>query len=269
MRKVVLDHAMDSLDRIPSGTVPLIYIDPPFNTGKQQQLQLQSGGFAYTQMLRYADSYTDYVGWLMPHIWEAWRVLAPNGTMYIHLDWHEVHYAKVAIDQVFGRKCFLNEVIWAYDYGARSKKKWPTKHDNILVYVKNPDDYVFNYNDIDRIPYMAPSLQTKERAEAGKTPTDTWWHSIVSTVGYERTGYPTQKPVGILRRMLLASSNAGDLVVDFFAGSGTIGNAAIDLGRDFLLIDENPQAFDVMKARFGVFGNIGIEYEERLNRIEA
>jgi site-specific DNA-methyltransferase (adenine-specific) len=257
---------MDALSRIQANTIPLIYIDPPFNTGKTQQLQQTSGGFAYTQMMRYADSYTYYLQWLMPHVWEAWRILAPNGTLYVHLDWHEVHYAKVAIDQVFGRACFLNEIIWAYDYGARTKKKWPTKHDTILVYVKDPDNYVFNYDAIDRIPYMAPSLQTPERAAAGKTPTDTWWHTIVSTVGYERTGYPSQKPVGILRRILLASSNPGDVVVDFFAGSGTTAQAALDLGRDFIAIDSNLQAFETMKQRFSY--DKTVTYEDRL-RVEA
>lgn len=266
MRHVILDHAMDSLDRIESSSVPLIYLDPPFNTGKTQSLQQRSGGTVYTERIWFGDDFDDYVGWLTPHLYEAKRVLADNGTIYVHLDWHEVHRVKIVLDSVFGVKSFLNEIIWAYDYGARTKKKWPTKHDNILMYVKDPNNYVFNYDAIDRIPYMAPSLQTKERAEAGKTPTDTWWHTIVSTVGYERTGYPTQKPVGILRRMLLASSNPGDLVVDFFAGSGTTAQAALDLGRDFIVIDSNPQAFETMKQRFSY--DQTVTYEERL-RVEA
>jgi site-specific DNA-methyltransferase (adenine-specific) len=181
---------------------------------------------------------------------EAHRILAGNGTLYFHIDYREVHYCKILLDQIFGRDNFINEIIWAYDYGGRPKNRWPAKHDNILMYVKNSDDYVFNLNDIDRIPYMAPGLVGKEKAEKGKLPTDTWWHTIVSPTGKEKTGYPTQKPLGILKRIIQASSNPGDLVVDFFAGSGTTGAAAVELGRKFLLVDTNPEAIEVMRERF-------------------
>ncbi|MEJ2757972.1 MAG: site-specific DNA-methyltransferase [Anaerolineales bacterium] len=174
----------------------------------------------------------------------AWK------TLYFHIDYREVHYCKILLDQIFGRENFLNEIIWAYDYGGRPKTRWPAKHDNILMYVKNASDYVFNREDIDRIPYMAPGLVGKEKAKKGKLPTDTWWHTIVSPTGKEKTGYPTQKPLGILRRIVLASSNEGDLVMDFFAGSGTTGEAALELGRNFILVDDNPTAIEVMKKRF-------------------
>jgi site-specific DNA-methyltransferase (adenine-specific) len=166
------------------------------------------------------------------------------------MDYHEVHYAKVFLDYLFGRECFLNEIIWAYDYGARAKRKWPAKHDTILVYVKDPEKYYFNEDAVDREPYMAPGLVTKEKAERGKLPTDVWWHTIVSPMGKEKTGYPTQKPVGVLRRIIQASSKEGDTVLDFFAGSGTTGDAALQLGRRFILVDNNPEAIEIMRRRF-------------------
>ena len=184
----------------------------------------------------------------------AWRrriaILAPHGSLYFHIDYREVHYCKVLLDTIFGRDCFLNEIIWAYDYGGRPKNRWPPKHDNILLYVKDPANYVFNYDEIERIPYMAPGLVGPEKAARGKLPTDTWWHTIVPTNGKEKTGYPTQKPLGILRRIVQASSRPGDLVLDFFAGSGTTGAACLEFGRRFILVDDNPQAIEVMRHRF-------------------
>lgn len=210
-------------------------------------------GHAYERvrgMLRaYDDRFDDYGAFLMPRLEEAWRLLADDGTLYLHLDYREAHYAKVMLDAVFGRDCFLNELIWAYDYGAKSRKRWPTKHDTILVYVKNPNGYVFNADDIDREPYMAPGLVTPEKAARGKLPTDVWWHTIVPTTGREKTGYPTQKPEGILRRIVQASSRPGDRVLDLFAGSGTTGAVASALGRDAVLVDDNPEAIRVMRAR--------------------
>ncbi len=211
------------------------------------------GGRSYDtvkgQVLGYNDAFEDYWEFLEPRLEEAWRVLAPTGTLYLHLDYRESHYAKVLLDALFGRECFLNEIIWAYDYGARTKKRWPAKHDNILVYVKDPAHYYFNSEEVDREPYMAPGLVTPEKAALGKLPTDVWWHTIVSPTGKEKTGYATQKPQGILRRILQASSATDDWVLDFFAGSGTTGAVAAQLGRRFLMIDENPEAINVMKKR--------------------
>ncbi len=201
-------------------------------------------------MLRsYDDSFDDYGDFLMPRLEEAWRLLAEDGTLYLHLDYREAHYAKVMLDAVFGRDCFLNELIWAYDYGAKSRRRWPTKHDTILVYVKTPGGHVFNSDDIDREPYMAPGLVTAEKAARGKLPTDVWWHTIVPTTGREKTGYPTQKPEGIIRRIVQASSRPGDRVLDLFAGSGTTGAVASALGREAVLVDDNPEAVHVMTQR--------------------
>ncbi len=263
---VHLSDNLPLLQQMPDACVPLIYIDPPFNTGKRQartQITVERaedgdrtgfGGRRYrTQEIiscAWEDEFDDYLGFLEPRLREAHRILAPEGTLYFHIDYREVHYVKVLLDAIFGRECFLNEIIWAYDYGARAKRRWPAKHDNILVYVKDPDRYFFDTEEVERIPYMAPGLVSAEKAARGKLPTDTWWHTIVSPTGREKTGYPTQKPVGILRRIVAASSKPGDLVLDFFAGSGTTGAAALELGRKFCLIDDNPEAFEVMRERF-------------------
>lgn len=266
MHQVILADNLAVLPTIPDASIDLIYIDPPFNTGKaQQRLTLRtvrdgSGDRTGFQGQRYrteelgrtaySDAFDDYLAFLEPRLREAHRVLAPRGSLYFHIDYREAHYCKLLLDRIFGRQCFLNEVIWAYDYGARTTKKWPPKHDTILVYVKDPARYYFNTAEVERIPYLAPGLVGPEKAARGKLPTDTWWHTIVPTNGQEKTGYPTQKPLGILRRIVAASSPPGGLVLDFFAGSGTTGAACLELGRRFILIDSNPLALEVMRRRF-------------------
>lgn len=253
-------------------TVNLIYIDPPFNTGKlQKRIQIKTTksakgdrkGFKGTKYetltlgtKEYMDIFDNYIEFLAPRLEEAKRILAPNGSFYFHIDYREVHYCKVFLDQIFGREKFLNEIIWAYDFGGKAKNKWPPKHDNILVYVKDPKNYTFNVHDIDRIPYMAPNLVGPEKAARGKLPTDTWWHTIVATSGKEKTGYPTQKPLDILERIIRASSNPKDTVLDFFAGSGTTGERCLKLDRRFILIDKSIQAMDVMAKRFSNISTI-------------
>jgi site-specific DNA-methyltransferase (adenine-specific) len=266
VRRIVFGDNLAVLGDLPDGSVPLIYIDPPFNTGRtQSRTALRTvrddvgdrtgfGGQRYTTerlwTRAFADIFDDYLAFLEPRLIEAHRVLTSNGTLYFHIDYREAHYCKLLLDAIFGRDCFLNEIIWAYDYGARTTRRWPAKHDTILVYVRDPGSYVFNSADIDREPYMAPGLVGPDKAARGKLPTDVWWHTIVSPTGREKAGYPTQKPLGVLRRIIRASSNPGDLILDFFAGSGTTGIAAAELGRDFLLIDNNPQAIAVMRDRF-------------------
>lgn len=267
---VVGAENLEFLPSLPDGAFTMIYLDPPFNTGRAQvrattrSVRAQGdesdpgdrigfGGRSYTTvkgvLSRYDDAFSDYWEFLEPRLREAWRLLAEDGTLYLHLDYREVHYAKVMLDVLFGRECFLNEIIWAYDFGGRTKKRWPTKHDTILVYVKDPQGYWFDSEEVDREPYMAPGLVTPEKAARGKLPTDVWWHTIVSPTGKEKTGYPTQKPLGLLRRMVAASSRPGDWVLDFFAGSGTLGAAAEQLGRKYILVDQNPEALEVMRKR--------------------
>jgi site-specific DNA-methyltransferase (adenine-specific) len=266
--RIVLADNLDVLSGLPDASVRLIYIDPPFNTGSERSREtLVSradpdgnrtgfGGRRYTSRslgsLAYDDEFGDYLGFLEPRLREARRLLDERGTLYVHLDPREAHYVKVLLDQIFGRECFLNEIVWAYDYGGKSKRRWPAKHDTILVYVRDPKRYLFDSTEVDREPYMAPGLVGPEKAARGKLPTDVWWHTIVPTAGAEKTGYPTQKPEGVLRRIVTASSEPGDLCLDFFAGSGTLGAVAASLGRRYLLVDSSPDAVAVMEARLGI-----------------
>lgn len=266
MNQVYFGDNLPILREMRAESTSLIYIDPPFNTGRiQARTQLRTTrsdrgnrvgfkGHRYQTLCigkkSFADQFDDYLAFLEPRLEEALRLLSPIGSLYLHVDYREVHYCKVLLDHIFGRQNFLNEIIWAYDYGGKTKKRWPPKHDNILVYAKDNQRHIFNSDAVDRIPYMAPGLVGKEKAARGKLPTDVWWHTIVSTTGKEKTGYPTQKPLGILSRIIKASSNPGDTVLDFFAGSGTTGEAASRLGRRFILIDNNPEAIKVMAKRF-------------------
>jgi site-specific DNA-methyltransferase (adenine-specific) len=263
--RIVLGDNLDVLRALPDGLARLIYVDPPFNTGRdQRRTRLRTArdpsgdrvgfkGERYrTEVLgssAWRDSFDDYLGFLAPRLDEARRVLAADGSFFLHIDPREAHYCKVLLDELFGRASFVNEIVWAYDYGGRPKTRWPAKHDTILWYAREPKRYVFRYDEIDRVPYMAPSLVGPEKAARGKTPTDVWWNTIVSPTGREKTGYPTQKPLRILERIVRVHSEPGDLVLDFFAGSGTTGEAAARLGRGYLLVDSNPEAVRVMARR--------------------
>jgi site-specific DNA-methyltransferase (adenine-specific) len=227
------------LPLLPDGAFDLIYVDPPFNTGRARR----------RRELGYADTHEDYLAFLMPRLERARELLAQHGTLYVHLDPRESHYVKVELDRVFGRACFLNEIVWAYDFGGRPKRRWPAKHDTILVYVKDPDAYWFDDHEVEREPYMAPGLVGPEKAARGKRATDTWWHTIVGTTSREKTGYPTQKPEGIIRRIVGASSRPGGWCLDFFAGSGTLGAVAAALSRRYVLVDSNPDAVEIMRRR--------------------
>jgi site-specific DNA-methyltransferase (adenine-specific) len=264
---IILGDNVEVLPGFEEESFQLIYIDPPFNTGGRQRrktlrtvpdAQGDRTGFAgrryRTRLLAessYRDAFDDYLAFLEPRLREARRVLARSGTLYFHIDYREAHYCKLLLDEIFGRECFLNEIVWAYDYGARAKRRWPAKHDTIFVYVKDARAYHFDGEAVDREPYMAPGLVSAEKAARGKLPTDVWWHTIVPTNGREKTGYPTQKPEGIVRRMVQASTRPGDRCLDCFAGSGTLGAVAAQLGRRYVLIDSNPEAVRVMRARLG------------------
>lgn len=252
---------------LPAGFARLIYIDPPFNTGRTQSrrrvkvkadaegARVGFGGQRFREEKvaspTYADRFDDYIGWLLARVEASLRCATPDASYVVHVDPRESHYVKVALDGLFGRRAFMNEIVWAYDFGGRTKKRWPAKHDVLLWYARDPKDYVFDYDAMDRIPYMAPGLVTAEKAARGKTPTDVWWHTIVPTNGKEKTGYPTQKPLGVLERVVKIHSRAGDTVLDFFAGSGTTGEAAAKNGRRYVLVDQNPEAIAVMRRRLG------------------
>lgn len=266
MMDIYFGDNLQFLEGLAAGAIDLVYLDPPFNTGKAQRRdrtvatqdasaeRLGFGGRRYrmerVSSSAFADHFDDYLGFLGPRLEQVYRVLKPQGSLLLHLDYREVHYAKVFLDGLFGRASFMNEIIWAYDYGARTKKRWAPKHDTILWYAKDPNSYTYHYDAIDRIPYLAPKLVGPEKAERGKVPTDVWWHTIVSPTGKEKTGYPTQKPLGILRRLLKVHSSPGDHVLDCFAGSGTTGAAALELGRKVSLVDNNPASLEAMKKRF-------------------
>jgi len=270
----MLADNLDAMRGLPDAFAALIYIDPPFNTGRRQtRVQLESQrdpdgdrqgfqGARYRSRelsrLCYPDSFTDYMAFLRPRLYEARRLLADDGSLFFHIDYRESHYCKVLLDDIFGRESFMNEIIWAYDFGGRSKKRWSPKHDTIYWYVKNAKAYTFNFEEMDRIPYMAPGLVGKEKAARGKTPTDVWWHTIVPTNGKEKTGYPTQKPLGILERIVKVHSKPGDMVLDFFAGSGTTGEAALKLGRRCWLCDISPAAIDIMRQRLEAYGAVDV-----------
>ena len=272
MGRIVHGDNLEVLRGLESASIPLIYIDPPFNTGRRQSRpQMKTvrdeagdrtgfGGRRYrtekideaSALGGYGDRFEDFLGFLRPRLEEAHRVLTSTGSLFFHIDPREVHYCKVMLDEIFGRQCFQNEIIWAYDYGARATKRWPAKHDNILWYTRDPENFTFDLNATDRIPYMAPGLVGARKAARGKTPTDVWWHTIVSPTGKEKTGYATQKPLGILQRIVRVHSRPGDLVLDFFAGSGTTGLAAAKNGREFLMVDESAEAVAVMEKRLGL-----------------
>ena len=268
-REILQGDCLERLAELDAGCARLIYVDPPFNTGKTQRRDRMKvrrdaegeragfGGARYAVervgSATYGDSFDDYLPWLMTRIEAGLRCLADDGSLFVHLDWREVHYVKVALDGLLGRDRFVNEIVWAYDFGGRSKRKWPAKHDTILWYVRDPKRWVFDYDAMDRIPYMAPGLVTKAKAARGKTPTDVWWHTIVPTNGKEKTGYPTQKPLGVLERIVKVHSEPGDVVLDFFAGSGTTGEAAAKHDRGFVLIDDNPEAIAVMRERLAAY----------------
>ncbi|RKZ12635.1 site-specific DNA-methyltransferase [bacterium] len=267
MGSIVCADNLEATAALPDGFARLIYIDPPFNTGTSQSRQRIKAvadpegdrtGFAGKRYRSekqssagYADNFTDFEAFIRPRIEAAHRLLAADGSFFFHIDYREAHYCKVWIDEIFGRDSFMNEIIWAYDYGARSKSKWSAKHDTIFWYARDPRNYVFNHDAMDRIPYMAPGLVTKEKAARGKTPTDVWWHTIVSPTGKEKTGYATQKPLGVLERIVKVHSEPGDMVLDFFAGSGTTGEAAARNGREYWLCDSNPEAVRIMRERLG------------------
>ncbi len=263
--QIILSENLEALRRMADESCDLIYIDPPFNTQKTQKRDRISvirsdegtrGGFGNARYAvqklespSYLDTFDDFVGFMRPRLIEAYRLLKDDGSLFLHIDYREVHYMKVLLDEIFGRESFKNEIIWSYDYGGKPKNRWPAKHDNVLWYAKNPDNYIFNFDAIDRIPYMAPDLVGPEKAERGKVPTDVWWMTIVPTNSKEKTGYPTQKPLKLLERIVKVHSSPGAVVLDFFAGSGTTGEAAAKHQRSFILVDSNPDAIKIMAQR--------------------
>lgn len=244
---VYLSEASRLMSELSEGSIDLIYADPPFGTNNRQR----SGD------LSYSDSFDDYVQFIKEHAAHLQRVLNDSGTAYVHLDYRWVHYAKVELDLTFGRENFLGEIVWSYNFGGRGKNFFAKKHDTILVYAKQKGHHVFNYDDIDRIPYKAPEMQyvgrSREEAErriaAGQVPTDVWDIPIIGTNSRERVGYPTQKPTSLIRRIVVASSPVGGVVLDPFCGSGTTAIVAASVGRRFIVCDKSEDAVRVTGER--------------------
>jgi site-specific DNA-methyltransferase (adenine-specific) len=285
---VIAGDNLAVLGTLPAASFDLVYMDPPFNTGRKQTrdvLEVQRtdtpgsgtrvgfGGRRYEsrllQSLSYDDAFGDYLGFLEPRLRAARELLAPHGTLYFHIDYREAHYCKLLLDEIFGREAFLNELIWAYDYGAKPRRRWPAKHDTILVYVREPGQHHYDADAVEREPYMAPGLVSPEKAARGKRPTDVWFHTIVPTNGREKTGYPTQKPEGVLRRLVAASSRPGGWCLDPFAGSGTLGAVCRGLGRHFVLVDSSPMAIDVIASRLGLEARAGEPVEAGHRRVDG
>ncbi len=282
---VVAGDNLPVLAALPAGHFDLVYMDPPFNTGRAQARSVLAvtqtadavgsgsrtgfGGRRYSsrllQSLSYDDTFADYLAFLEPRLQRVRELLAPHGSLYFHIDYREAHYCKLLLDEIFGRDAFLNEIIWAYDYGAKPRRRWPAKHDTILVYVREPGAHHFDADAVEREPYMAPGLVTAEKAARGKRPTDVWFHTIVPTNGREKTGYPTQKPEGVLRRIVAASSRPAGWCLDPFAGSGTLGAVCQKLGRRFVLVDSNPTAIEVISGRLA--SALPVALDQRLDPI--
>ncbi|HEX3803806.1 MAG TPA: DNA methyltransferase [Solirubrobacteraceae bacterium] len=284
---VIAGDNLQVLAALPEARFDLVYMDPPFNTGRVQTRDSLAvsrtdahapgartgfGGHRYAsrllQSLSYDDAFGDYLAFLEPRLRRTRDLLAPHGTLYFHIDYREAHYCKLLLDEIFGRDAFLNELIWAYDYGAKPRRRWPAKHDTILVYVREPGGHHFDADAVEREPYMAPGLVGAEKAARGKRPTDVWFHTIVPTNGREKTGYPTQKPEGVLRRIVSASSRRDGWCLDPFAGSGTLGAVCQKLGRHYVLIDSNPTAVEVMRERLDPGSSVASEAaDQRLDSV--
>ncbi len=250
------------------GRISLIYADPPFFTNRKFSARIGRGEDSrkpgeWKLAEGYRDSWTDldeYLQFLYERLALMRRLLAPNGTLYLHLDWHADAYARLILDELFGADgVFINEIIWAYHGPSPIRAAFNRKHDTILAYAKSKD-YTFNADAV-REPYNPNTIATFKSSrkagfgkvpdlDRGKVPEDWWYFPVVARLHGERTGYPTQKPEALLERIILASSNKGDVVADFFCGSGTTAVVAAKNGRKFITSDVLPRAFHTARSRF-------------------
>ncbi len=248
------------------GRIDLIYADPPFFTNRKYPARIGRGEDsrkpAEWQLAEgYADQWAnldEYIQFLYERLALMHRLLSPTGTLYLHLDWHADAYARLLLDELFGPDRLLNEIIWAYHGPSPIRSAFNRKHDTILAYTKS-ETYVFNADAV-RIPYDPTTVKTFASSpkagfgkipnlQRGKVPEDWWYFPVVARLHNERTGYPTQKPEALLERILLASSRPGDLVADFFCGSGTTPLVAARHGRRFLATDATFRAIHATRAR--------------------
>jgi DNA modification methylase len=269
--RLILGDNLDVLASLPDGSVDLIYIDPPFGTGT-----IRRGG--HDSSHRYRDVPGDpsrYVAWLHERLAQSRRVLSSHGSLFVHLDYRTVHYVKVELDTIFGRDRFINELIWCYSVGGKSRRSFGRKHDTILWYSRTAE-YAF-FPDAVKVPRKSGShmrvVQTEDGElvqektdrksgkvyryplSAGKVPED-WWTDIeiLNRGDAERTGWPTQKPERLLERIIQSTTTPGALVADWFCGSGTTGVVAQRLDRRFVLVDRESHAIACAQARLEASG---------------
>jgi DNA modification methylase len=265
------------------GRINLVYADPPFFTNRKFNARIGRGEDSrkpdeWKLTHGYQDNWIDldeYLDFLYQRLSLMYRLLAPNGTLYLHLDWHADAYARLILDELFGAENFLNEIIWTYHGPSPIRTAFNRKHDTILSYVKGKD-YTFNADAV-REPYNQNTVNTFKSSskagfgkvpnlERGKVPEDWWYFPVVARLHNERTGYPTQKPNALVERIILASSNPGDLVADFFCGSGTTPYVAAKNGRKFIACDENPSAIHTARCRLlDVNSVFSIEHDTSIN----
>jgi DNA modification methylase len=267
--RIACDEAAAEVARWRDGSIDAIYIDPPFGTG----IVRHGRGHRYADR---ADDPDAFVEWLAPLLAEGRRVLAPTGSLFVHLDYRAVHYVKVALDRIFGREHFVNEVVWCYAVGGKSRRGFGRKHDTILWYARGAD-WAF-YPDAVRVPRRGGShmrvvreggVAVQEKTDRktgrvyrypvpeGKVPED-WWADI-ETLNHsdrERTGWPSQKPERLVERVLRAVTVPGNRVADWFAGSGTTAVVAQRLARRFVVCDREPAAIEVCRARLAAQGKL-------------
>ena len=291
----------DVMKNFPGECVDLIYLDPPFFSQKKYEDfwivdKISKVGFSDKDWEKLRSSiepnilkqYEDiekrwkgghkgiyvYIAYMRERLEQCWRVLKPTGSIYLHCDWHAGHYLKVMMDEVFGYNNFQNEVVWYYTAGARGKHNWARKHDTILFYTKS-NKWIFNWKDVAE-PFesgMTEWRYTKggqkgKEMPIGRVPADVFQIQILNTMADERLGYPTQKPEALLEKIIKASSNEGDLVLDPFCGCGTTIAVAKRLKRNFIGIDISRTACDVMNKRLGgLVKIIGGETEEELKNM--
>ena len=248
------------------GRINLIYADPPFFSNRRYPMRIGRGEDSRNpkewQLAEgYPDHWTDlnaYLDMLYPRLSLMYRLLAPTGTLYLHLDWHASAYARLILDEIFGSDRLLNEIVWIYHGPSPIRSAFNRKHDTILIYTKS-DEYTFNVDEV-RQPYDPTTIKTFASSpkagfgkipdlKRGKVPEDWWYFPVVARLHLERSGYPTQKPEALLERIIRASSNPGDWVADFFCGSGTTAVVTARLGRHYIASDQSFRAIHTSRTR--------------------
>ncbi len=277
INKLICGDNLEELAKLPKESIDLIYIDPPFFTHKQYEVVFGDEAEIRSFKDRWEGGTENYISWLKPRVQALYEILKSTGSFYIHCDWHANAHIRIMLDEIFGVENFRNEIIWAYKGGGQSKTRFPRKHDTIYFYTKG-DNWTFNYNEPslkeeycrelkDEVAIRRPGGKKKvykwEGNPLGKMVEDVWNIPVINPMAEERVGYPTQKPEALLKRIIEASSNKNDIVLDAFCGCGTTVAVAQRLGRRWIGIDISPTAIKIMQRRLGkTLGTIeGIDYE--------